>query len=154
MGPEEKAAAEAAAAAAAAAGGEQNEGGEGGEAGGGEAQTSLTAEQQIQEIMKLRGGAPEPAVGEDRDATDFEKQLVEQNFRHETQFAMMNASQAVKSAIPDATDDQAFEITKAMFALDPTQIISAVKTALRTEAEKDEKGEDQKDLDVEGRRIW
>ena len=147
MSPEQQAAAEqqAADAAAAATSGQPTTDGAGGDP------SIMSPQDKINQIIELRGGTPELPVGEGESAPSArESAMAEKMFQIETEQMIGKFQMAAKTIIPDATDDQLHEVAVGMLQMDPIATINSVKTALKTEQEKDEKSEKQEDLEVEG----
>ena len=131
---------------AGAAGADPNAGGTGG---GADAPPELTSQEMLAGISEQLGGAP--SGREDApEMTDVEKTLMDNQFQQETRNQLEDMQKQVKSLAPDATENQAFSFGIAMMKGDVSGAFEAVKNIVKTEAEVDEKNEEQKPLTVEG----
>ena len=111
--------------------------------------TSLSTEEMMTAISEQLGGAP--SAREDApEMTDTEKTILDNQFRQETRNHLEDMQKQVKGMAPDATDQQAFDFGIAMMKGDVNAAFEAAKNIIKTEAEVDEKNEEQKPLSVEG----
>lgn len=117
--------------------------------GGEQTQTDLTPQQMIEQLIEARGGLPPAPEGEE-EISEREQSLIESNFQMETRFMQQDMQRQVESKIPDATDQQSFEVARAMMQGDLGGVIDAVLAAQKHAAEIDDKNEDLKNLHVEG----
>ena len=120
-------------------------------AGGGEKETppELSPQEMMSAISEQLGGAP--SAREDApEMTDTEKTILDNQFQQETRNQLGDMQKQVKTLAPDATENQAFDFGMAMMKGDVSAAFEAVKNIVKTEAEVDEKNEEQKPLTVEG----
>ena len=109
----------------------------------------LTNTQMLDELMALQGGAP--SAREDAPQMDeTQAMLLDNQFRIEQEMAFNRMQQEGKDELQDATNQQIFNIAKAVHENDFIGIIRAVKAAVKTEQEVATKEEEQKTLTIEG----
>ena len=124
-----------------------------GNASGGEgngAPAELSPQEMIASLINARGGMPKPELAEGEEISEREQALIESNFQMETRFMLQDMQRVVDTKIPDASEQQSFDIASAMTKGDLGEVIDAVIKAQQRAQEIDEKSQDQKTLHVEG----
>ena len=109
----------------------------------------ISIEEMMTGISQQMGGPPTNNP-EFKDATAVEMSILEDQFEAKMQRTYDNLGKEVKSAMPDATENQVHEIGKAFMEGNVSAGIKAIKQAARQEAEVDKKTQEQKSLHVEG----
>lgn len=115
-----------------------------------ETTTDLTPDQMIEEMIQVRGGLPQRPDEEDEDFDEEKQAMKEQLFRIQIERDMEKIQRVVETKIPGSTDQQAFEVAKAVANGDIAAIVDSVLNANRHAMEIDDKDEDLKTLHVEG----
>lgn len=107
---------------------------------------NLSHSEKLQAITDMLGGAPEPIA----DADELQNQIIQKQFQQDVELKLIELEREAKSLYPDASDDLAYQIGLATASGNLQDLDKYIREAVRREAERDEKTEEQKALHVEG----
>ena len=99
-------------------------------------------------MSEVMGGPPQAAEGEQVDP--MQMAIMEKQFEQDVRFKLQDMEREVKAEFPDASDTLAYQIGIATAKQDIPEIIKHTREAVKREAERDEKDQEQKPLHVEG----
>ena len=99
-------------------------------------------------MSEVMGGPPQAAEGEQVDP--MQMAIMEKQFEQDVRFKLQDMEREVKAEFPDASDTLAYQIGIATAKQDIPAIIKHTREAVKREAERDEKDQEQKPLHVEG----
>ena len=99
-------------------------------------------------MSEVMGGPPQAAEGEEVDP--MQMAIMEKQFEQDVRFKLQDMEREVKAEFPDASDTLAYQIGIATAKQDIPEIIKHTREAVKREAERDEKDQEQKPLHVEG----
>ena len=114
----------------------------------GESQEELSTEAKLSAVVEALGGFHPP---DSETITPEQAAILENQFKQEVENRLFRVEREVGRKYPDATDDQKFQVAKALIAGDTIGILDATDKIYKTMMEKDKQqteGE-QKNLHVE-----